>query len=69
MRYTWRTLAFAGHLALAGCSVSHPRYVAPDVRVGEPAFARTLEAHTLSSPAPGNRARLLLNGDQIFPAI
>ena len=69
MRYAWRTLAVAGSLALTGCSLSHPHYVAPDVHVGEPAFARTLEAHTLSSPAPGNRARLLLNGDQIFPAM
>jgi hypothetical protein len=37
--------------------------------VGEPAFARSLEAHTLSSPVGGNSARLLLNGDQIFPAM
>src|SRR5207245_2493683 len=54
---------------LAGCSLSHPHYIAPDVHVGEPAFARTLEAHTLSSPIGGNRAELLLNGDQIFPAM
>ena len=56
-------------LALAGCSLSHPHYIAPDVHVGEPAFARSVEAHTLASPVGGNRARLLLNGDQIFPAM
>jgi len=64
-----RSLGLAGCLLLAGCSLSHPHYIAPDVHVGEPAFARTLEAHTLSSPIGGNRAELLLNGDQIFPAM
>lgn len=54
---------------LAGCSLSHPHYVAPDVHVGEPVFARTLEAHTLSTPVAGNRVRLLLNGDEIFAAM
>ncbi len=49
--------------------MSHPHYIAPDVHVGEPAFARALEAHTLSSPIGGNSAELLLNGDQIFPAM
>jgi cardiolipin synthase A/B len=39
------------------------------VHVGEPAFSRTLEAHTLSRSISGNRARVLLNGDQIFPAM
>jgi cardiolipin synthase A/B len=62
-------LALVGSLLLAGCSVSHPHYRAPDVHVGEPAFSRTLEAHTLSRSISGNRARVLLNGDQIFPAM
>ena len=39
------------------------------MHVGEPAFARTLEAHTLSTPVGGNRAQLLLNGEEIFPAM
>jgi Fe-S cluster assembly ATPase SufC len=39
------------------------------VRVGQPAFVRSLAAHTLSSPVEGNRAQLLLNGDEIFPAM
>jgi len=61
--------ALVGSLLLAGCSLSHPHYRAPDVHVGEPAFSRTLEAHTLSRSISGNRARVLLNGDQIFPAM
>jgi len=69
MRRVCRSVVLIGCLALAGCSLSHPHYIAPDVHVGEPAFARTLEAHTLSSPIPGNTAQLLVNGDQIFPAM
>jgi cardiolipin synthase len=33
------------------------------------AFARAVEAHTLSGIVDGNRAELLLNGEQIFPAM
>ena len=47
-----------GCVLLAGCSLSHPHYVAPDVHVGQPAFERTLEAHTLSSRVDGNSAQL-----------
>jgi cardiolipin synthase len=56
-------------LALAGCTLSRPEYSAPDVRVGEPAFVRAIEAHTMSGPVDGNRVDLLLNGDEIFPAM
>ena len=44
-------------------------YATPDVRVGEPAFVRALEAHTFSTPVSGNRAQVLLNGNEIFPAM
>jgi cardiolipin synthase A/B len=56
-------------LALSACTLSRPHYVAPDVSVGQPAFVRAIEAHTLSGLIDGNRAELLLNGDQIFPAM
>ncbi len=56
-------------LALAGCTLSRPDYIAPDVAVGDSAFVRAVEAHTLSGPIEGNRAEVLLNGDQIFPAM
>ena len=56
-------------ILLAGCTLTRPQYATPDVRVGEPAFVRTLEAHTLSMPVPGNRAQVLLNGNEIFPAM
>ena len=64
-----RYLALVSCLILAGCSLSHPHYIAPDVHVGTPTFARALEAHTTSSLVGGNRAQLLLNGNEIFPAM
>ena len=56
-------------LALSSCTLSRPHYVAPDVSVGQPAFVRAIEAHTLSGLIDGNRAQLLFNGDEIFPAM
>jgi cardiolipin synthase A/B len=56
-------------IALPACTLSRPHYVAPDVAVGEPAFTRAMEAHTLSGQVGGNRAELLVNGEQIFPAM
>jgi cardiolipin synthase A/B len=56
-------------LALSACTLSRPHYAAPDVRVGEPAFVRAIEAHTLSGLVDGNRVDVLLNGDEIFPAM
>ena len=70
MQRAWSRLVLVGSFIVwAGCSLSHPHYTAPDVHVGEQAFVRSLEAHTLSTPIGGNRAQLLLNGDQIFPAM
>jgi len=56
-------------IVLPGCTLSRPNYVAPDVQVGQPAFVRAMEAHTLSGLVQGNRAEVLVNGDQIFPAM
>jgi cardiolipin synthase A/B len=39
----------------------------PEVRIGDRAFARAVEAHTLSGLVGGNRVEVLLNGDEIFP--
>jgi len=60
------TLALA--LTAAACS-QHTAFIVPDVTVGTPQFDRVMEAHTLSSMAHGNDVRLLLNGEQIFPAM
>jgi cardiolipin synthase len=66
----WRRLGAAGLcLTLAACTLSRPHYVSPEVSVGEPAFVRALEAHADAPLVPGNRAQVLLNGDEIFPAM
>ena len=70
MRWTYGPFGAAAlGIAVAGCTLSRPHYLAPEVRVGEPAFVRAMEAHTLSGLVDGNRADLLLNGDEIFPAM
>src|SRR5262245_10535972 len=56
-------------MLLSGCTLSRPAYVSPDVAVGTPAFARVIGAHTMSDAVPGNRLEILLNGDEIFPAM
>ena len=56
-------------LALWGCAPARPAYVAPEVTIGRPSFARAVEAHTLSGLVADNRVELLLNGDEIFPAM
>jgi cardiolipin synthase len=69
----WQTVAYvtgaALCIALSGCTLSRPQYQEIDVRVGDPAFVRAVEAHTVSSLVEGNRASVLLNGDEIFPAM
>ena len=56
-------------LALSACTLARPHYAAPDIAVGQPAFVRTLEAHADADLVRGNRAQVLLNGDEIFPAM
>ena len=71
VRRTWRRLgAGALCLTLSACTFSRPHYkTPPDVAVGEPAFLRTVEAQTDAELVRGNRAHVLRNGDEIFPAM
>jgi cardiolipin synthase len=55
-------------IALSACAHIQPPLVLPQVAVGDPAFAPTMEAYTNATLSSGNRVDLLLNGDQIFPA-
>src|SRR5262249_23828496 len=55
-------------LLLGGCALD-TRLVVPELEVGKPEFQRALEGHTRASLVDGNSARILLNGDQIFPAM
>jgi len=63
------SIALALGLALTGCTLNRPDYITPAVSIGESAFVRAVEAHTLSGPIEGNRAEVLVNGDEIFPAM
>src|SRR5690348_5624608 len=63
------SLALAASVILSGCTLSRPNYVTPDVHIGEPAFTRAMEAHTVSPVVGGNRAEILVNGEQIFRAM
>jgi len=56
-------------LTLSACTLVRPHYATPDVAVGQRAFVRTLEAHADAELVRGNRAHVLLNGDEIFPAM
>jgi cardiolipin synthase len=57
-------------VAVTGCvSRVHPHLYLPPLKLGEPSFFPTLEAYTSSPIVGGNSVELLLNGDEIFPAL
>jgi cardiolipin synthase len=55
--------------ALAGCTYVQPHVALPGVRLGEPSFFPTIEAYTSTPIVAQNRVDILLNGEEIFPAI
>jgi cardiolipin synthase len=56
-------------LGLTACARVQPHLVLPNLRLGEPSFFPTLEAYT-SAPIVGrNAVDVLLNGEEIFPAM
>lgn len=56
-------------LLVSGCAGLTPINEMPHIVLGEPSFYPTLAAHTDASIIAGNRVELLLNGEQIFPAM
>ena len=56
-------------LLVSGCAGVTPIKTIPDVVLGEPSFFPTIAAHTDAPIIGGNRVEILLNGDQIFPAM
>ena len=56
-------------LLLSGCASLASINEIPNVVLGEPSFYPTIAAHTDASIIAGNRVDLLLNGEQIFPAL
>ena len=53
----------------AGCARPHPHVALPDVLLGEPSFFPTLEAYAGAPIVGGNAVEVLLNGEEIFPAL
>jgi cardiolipin synthase len=62
-------LALLGAMAAASCSNVPVHRTLPPMNLGEPSFFPTLEAHAQAPIVGGNRLKLLLNGEQIYPAI
>jgi cardiolipin synthase len=62
-------LAVAILLPVTGCAGLHAHLVLPELELGEPSFFPTLEAYTATPIVPGNRVEILLNGEEIFPAM
>jgi len=56
-------------LASSGCARVQSHFALPDLAMADPSFGPTIEAYTQTRVAGGNAVDLLLNGDQIFPAI
>ena len=53
----------------AGCATPAAPPSLPELAVADAAFAPTLAAYSGSAVVAGNRVDLLLNGDEIFPAV
>ncbi len=55
--------------ATVGCARVQPHIALPQVTLGEPSFYPTLEAYAGAPIVGGNAVEILLNGEQIFPAL
>ena len=56
-------------LSTVGCARVYPHVALPELALGEPSFFPTLEAYAAAPIVGGNRADLLFNGEQFFPAM
>jgi cardiolipin synthase len=73
VRVIRRVLAFwtAAIFLFSGtaCARVRPHVSLPDVELGDPSFYPTLQAYAQAPIVGGNAVTILLNGDQIFPAL
>jgi cardiolipin synthase len=56
-------------VAVSGCSGVGQHYSITAVELGDPSFFPTMEGNTRAPIVAGNRIDLLLNGDELFPAL
>jgi cardiolipin synthase len=64
----WACLALS-LLALTACNRVHPHRSLPAIELGEPSLYPTLQAYAGAPILAGNTVQILLNGNQIFPAV
>ena len=64
-----RSLLLGLALSVGACSNVPVHRTLPAMDLGEPAFFPTLEAHAEAPIVAGNRLTVLLNGEQIYPAL
>lgn len=73
MRRTADSLLFLALFLLvavtAACTRVHPHLSLPEMSLGEPSFFPTIEAVTGAPIVGGNAVEVLLNGEEIFPAM
>jgi cardiolipin synthase len=76
MEIVWRRSSVVARLGLVflflgttACARVYPVASLPSVAVTDAAFVPTVEAYTSAPIVPGNRVEILLNGEQIFPAV
>jgi cardiolipin synthase len=79
MRHRARGIRWPRHLAAlvtvlclavaGGCARVQPHVALPSLTLGEPSFFPTLEAYAGAPIVGGNTVEILLNGEQIFPAV
>ena len=62
-------VAAAIGLCVVACARPFPHVALPSMAVGEPSFFPTLEAYAQAPIVGGNRIDILLNGDELFPAM
>src|SRR5919201_582517 len=56
-------------LAVGACARVQPHVLLPELQLGEPSFFPTLEAYASAPITARNGVEVLLNGEEIFPAL
>jgi cardiolipin synthase len=69
LRHVLLLAALSTVLAGTGCARVRPHVSLPDVELGDPSFYPTVQAYAGAPIVGGNHVTILLNGEEIFPAL